>query len=90
MIKQTENGVLLEVKVKPNSKKFGFVRKGGKLILEVTSPPKEGKANAEIIRGLKRVLGKDVEIFKGLKSREKIIFVNGAASEDIKNRTGLS
>lgn len=90
MIKQTEKGVLLEIRVKPNSRKFGFSRKGGKLILEVTSPPKEGKANAEIIRELKKMFRKEVVILKGFRSRDKIIFVNGAASEDLKNRTGLS
>lgn len=89
MIRQTENGVLLEVKVKPNSKRFALSRKGDQLILEVTSPPKEGKANSEIIRELKKMFRKEVLILKGFKSREKIIFLNGAASGDLKNRTGL-
>lgn len=83
MIKQTENGVLIGVRVKPNSKRFALSRKGDQLILEVVSPPKEGKANLEIVRGLKRIFGKDVEIVKGLKSKEKVILVRNTNKEEI-------
>ncbi|NIO22895.1 MAG: YggU family protein [Candidatus Aenigmarchaeota archaeon] len=83
MIRQTEKGVLLEVRVKPNSKRFALIRKGDQLILEVTSPPREGRANLEIVRELKRRLGKDVEIVKGFKSREKVILVKNAKKEDL-------
>lgn len=83
MIKQTENGILIEVKVKPNSKRFALTRKNEQLVLEVTSPPKEGKANLDIVKGLKRMLGRDVKIVKGLKSKEKVIFVKSATSEEV-------
>ena len=82
MIKQTGNGVLIEVKVKPNSKRFAFFEKNGQLILEVVSPPKEGKANLEIVKELKRMFGKDVKIVKGLKSREKVILIRGLGKEE--------
>jgi uncharacterized protein (TIGR00251 family) len=83
MIKQTENGVLIEVRIKPNSKRFALSEKNGQPILEVTSPPREGKANLEIVKGLKRLFGKDVEIVKGSKSREKLILVKNADKEEI-------
>ncbi len=83
MLKQTKNGVLIEVRVKPNSKRFALLRKGEKLILEVTSPPREGEANLEIIKGLKRMFGRNVEIVKGPKSRNKVILVSGAALQEI-------
>ena len=83
MIKQTERGVMIELRVKPNSKSFGFVRKGDQLILEVTSPPKEGKANLEIVKGLKRMFGKDVKIIKGFKSREKLVLIKDLKSNEL-------
>lgn len=83
MIRQTENGVLIEVKVRPNSKRFALIRRADHLILEVTSPPKEGRANLEILKGLKRLFGRDVEIVKGRKSREKVILVKNANKEEI-------
>ena len=82
-IKQTGNGVLIRVRVKPDSKRFALARKGGQLILEVTSPPKEGKANLEIVKGLKRMFGKDVEIVKGFRSREKVVLIKGSKKEEI-------
>ena len=84
MTKQNEKEILLKVRIKPNSKKFALSKKDGQLILEVTSPPKEGKANLEILKGLKRLLGKDVEIVKGFKSREKLILIKGLKKEELK------
>ncbi len=86
MIKQTENGVLIEIRVKPNSKRFCLTKKGDQLILEVMSPPKEGKANLEIAKELKRMFRKDVEIVKGFKGREKVILVKGAELWEIEDR----
>ncbi|MCK5023265.1 MAG: YggU family protein [Candidatus Aenigmarchaeota archaeon] len=84
MIKQIQNGVLIKVRVKTNSKSFGFVDKKDQLILEVKSPPKEGKANTEIVKELRKMFGKDVEIVKGLKGKDKIILVKNAKIEEIK------
>ncbi len=83
MIKQTENGVLIGVRIKPNSKRFALSRKDDQLILEITSPPKEGRANTEIVKGLKRIFGRDVEIVKGFKGREKVILVRNARDAEI-------
>ena len=84
MIKQTENGVLIEVRIKPNSKRFALSKKGGQLILEVTSPPREGKANLEIVKGLKRLLRRDVEMVRGFKTRDKVILIKNFRKEDFK------
>lgn len=83
MIRQSGNDVIIEVKVKPNSKRFTITKKGDQLILEVTSHPKEGKANAEIIKGLERKFGKEVEIVKGMKGKDKIILVKNAEMKGV-------
>lgn len=83
MIRQTDDGVVIEVRVRPNSKRFALIEKDGKLVLEVTSPPQEGKANLEIVKGLKRLFGKDVEILRGLRGREKLVLIRGARREEI-------
>jgi len=85
MIRKTKDGILLEVKVKPSSNRFAITKKGDQLIIEVTSPPKEGKANTEIVKELKRKLGKDVEIVKGFRGKDKIILIRDAKTEDIGN-----
>lgn len=85
MIRQAENGVLIGVRVKTGSKRFALSRKGDNLILEVTSPPREGKANEEMLKGLKRMFGRDVEIVRGARSKDKVILVRGAKKRDIEN-----
>lgn len=83
MIKQTENGVLLEVRVKPGSRRFALYGKDGKLILEVKAPPQEGKANLEIVKELRRMTHKDVEIISGFRARDKVLLIRDAKKEEI-------
>jgi uncharacterized protein (TIGR00251 family) len=83
MIKQIAEGVLLEVRIKPNSKRFALYERGGRLILEVTSQPQEGKANIEIVKGLKKMFCRDVEIVRGLKGRGKLVLIRGAKKGEI-------
>ena len=78
-IRAVKDGVVIEIRVKANSRRFGF-REG--FILEVTGPAREGKANQEIQKGLRRLLGRDVEIVKGMRSRDKAILVKGASIEE--------
>jgi uncharacterized protein (TIGR00251 family) len=81
-VRETPEGVLLEVRVKPNSDRFSLSRREGRLVLEVASPPREGEANTEIVKGLKRLFRKDIEIVRGLKGKDKVILVrDGKASE---------
>ena len=64
---------IIKIRVKTNSKTFKITDIGDYLLVEVTSPAKDNKANIEIVKGLKKHFGKDVEIVKGFKSKEKII-----------------
>ncbi len=84
MIRQTDGGVIMEVRVKTGSHRFALYRKNGRLIIEITSPPREGKANLEIVKGLKRLFGKDVEIVRGLRSRDKVILIRNATAEYVR------
>jgi len=89
-IRETADGVLMEVRVKPSSRRFALSRKDGQLVLEVTSPPQEGKANMEIVKGLRKLLGKDVEIVSGLKSKSKMILVRNAGKEEIEAKIRIN
>jgi len=82
-IKTHPKGVIIDVRVKTNSPRFSLTQKDDDLILEVTSSPQEGKANTEIVKSLKKLTERDVEILKGLKSKNKLILIIGAKEEDI-------
>jgi len=82
-IKTHPKGVIIDVRVKTNSPRFSFSSD----LIEVRSPPQEGKANTEIIKNLKKLTGKDVEILKGLKSKNKLILIKKASEEEVKRLT---
>ena len=77
-IKKTLNGIVIEARVKAGCSLFSIKKAGEEIIIEVSSPPIEGRANREIIKEIKRLLKAEyVEILKGLKSKKKDIFVKG-------------
>ena len=84
-IRETAKGVLLSVRVKTGSEMFKFGVFNDRLVIHVKSPPSENKANREIVKEMKKLFGKDVEIVKGYTSREKIILVRDTKIEDIKD-----
>jgi uncharacterized protein (TIGR00251 family) len=74
-IQETGNGVLISFRVNPHSGGFGFTERSGRLVLDLKSRPERGMANAEIVSGLGRLFGRDVEIVRGRRSRDKAVLV---------------
>jgi uncharacterized protein (TIGR00251 family) len=67
----------IRIKVKPNSGKEEILKvKENKYIIYLRKPAKEGKANLELLKLLKKYFKKDVKIKSGFSSREKIIELN--------------
>jgi uncharacterized protein (TIGR00251 family) len=88
-IVKSENGIIIQVHVKPRSKisEFcGFNQFRKKFELKVKSPPWGGRANEEVIIvsadffGLKR---NEIEIISGKKTAEKKILLKNAEIEMI-------
>ena len=69
--------MILEVKVIPGAKKNLFKKEeNGAIKIYLTAPPVEGKANGALIDFLTEHFGVrrfQIEIIKGLKSRNKVI-----------------
>ena len=67
---------LLKVKVKPNkqqTKITGWDSAAKCLEVDVAAPPDKGKANAELLKFLKKFFGCRAELVRGAKSREKYL-----------------
>jgi uncharacterized protein (TIGR00251 family) len=84
-IKETQEGLILSVRVKPCSGEFSISSGQDFLEIRTKSPSEDNRANQEIVKELSRLFGKDVRIIRGLKSRSKTIFVKGASAEELKN-----
>ncbi|MBW2987117.1 DUF167 domain-containing protein [Candidatus Woesearchaeota archaeon] len=68
----------LQIHIIPNSDKneiIGWDDKKKELRIKINAPPEKNKANAELLKFLKKNLKHKVEIIKGLKSRTKTILV---------------
>ena len=76
-MQKTLEGILIEARIKKNCSSFSIKKADGKFLVEVSSPPIEGKANKEIIKEMRKIFKSDVEIVKGLKSKDKIILIKG-------------
>jgi uncharacterized protein len=71
----------ISIKVKPNPRESGVEEAGsGQFLVKVKAPPKEGRANQEVIESLARHFGvpkSRVTIAVGLRSSRKVVNVEG-------------
>jgi uncharacterized protein len=89
-IRESEDGVVIKVRVTPNSSRNTIVQGQEDLLtVKLTSPPVEGKANKELLKFLAkkmRVAPSAITIVKGHSSREKTLFVSGVDGETARER----
>ena len=86
MIKQVENGIILQIKISPNSSKNEFIKNNDSIKLKITVPPVDGKANKAVIDLLSKsfkVPKSYFEILRGETSKEKTILVKTIDADKI-------
>ena len=76
-MQKTLDGILIEARIKTGCSSFSIKKSEVKFLIEVSAPPVEGKANKEIVKEMKKIFKTDIEIVKGLKSKDKIILIKG-------------
>ena len=84
-IKETKDGVLLSIFVKPNSPTFSIKLDGDEIVVHATEEPEKGKVNKEILKELTRLFQARVELVSGATSREKQLFVAGISKEQLQD-----
>lgn len=88
-IKEDGEDLLVDIEVSPRSSKFEISRYNPwrrRLEVKLKSPPSKGKANRELIREFSRILSRDVEIIKGIKSRNKTIKIKGIKETEFREK----
>ena len=85
---ERENGVLLEIEVRPNAKKraIGFNRWRSSFEVKIDQRAEHGRANEAIIRFLADIFSlkpSNITIIRGLKSRHKTIELKGITKEEV-------
>lgn len=82
-LKETSDGVLITIFVKPNSPKFSLELDGEEIVVHATEEPEKGKVNKEILKELTRLFHAKVELVSGATSRQKQLVVSGVKKADL-------
>lgn len=80
---ETDQGVVFEVHVKPNSKVFQLKVENDELIVLCREAPVKGKVNKQLLKQFSRFFGRKVELVSGFTSRQKRFLVNNVKVEDV-------
>ena len=84
MIKQTDKGLLISLKIVPNSSKNDIIVENEIVKAKVTAQPIENKANKaliELISNKFKIPKTSIEIVKGHTSKEKTILIKSVNEE---------
>jgi uncharacterized protein len=83
---------MLEVRVQPRAKKNEVLVRDRRLVVRVTAPPAEGRANAAVCALLAKKLGvpkRAVKVQRGAASRDKVVSIEGMDERQAKRCLGL-
>jgi uncharacterized protein len=82
----------LAVRVQPRAARDEIVgERAGKLVVRLTAPPVEGRANDALCRLLAKRLGvapTRVSVVRGGRSRDKLVRVEGLSEAELRRATG--
>lgn len=82
-IKDTKDGAVVEVFVKPKSPKFEVLLEGNELMVRCTEEPVKGKVNRELLKALSKIFHTNVELISGATSRQKRLLLKGIEKSEV-------
>ncbi|MCK4928045.1 MAG: DUF167 domain-containing protein [Candidatus Aenigmarchaeota archaeon] len=85
----SEQNTHIDITVKLNNSRFRIEPKDGNIQVFVTERPQDNKANQEIIKNFEKLLGKNVKIAKGAKSRRKTLRIEGITEQEARQKLGV-
>ena len=84
------DGVVIDVKVTPKASREGIgPERDGRLVVKVSAPPEDGKANAAVCKLVAKALGvakSNVSVDTGETSRSKRLIATGISLEEASER----
>jgi uncharacterized protein (TIGR00251 family) len=81
---QTNQGILLNVFVKTNSKRFQIEFENNQIIVMCPENPEKGKVNKYLIRSFSKLFGCENILVSGFTSKKKIFLINNIEIEEAK------
>ena len=83
-LRKITQGIVLDIYVRPNSKRFLIGTLEGELFVFCRETPVKGRVNRELIKELSRLFKRTVEIVSGFSSRQKKILVRDIEAKEAK------
>ena len=80
---KTDQGVVLNVYVKPDSREFKIEVEDDELVVHCIESPVKSKVNRELMRGLSKVFKRKVEITSGFTSKQKRVLITDIDLEKV-------
>lgn len=80
---KTDQGVVLNVYVKPDSREFKIEVEDEELVVYSKESPVKGKVNRELIKELSKVFKRKVEIISGFTSRQKRVLITDISLDEV-------
>lgn len=87
IFKESSDGLIVRIKIVPNSSKNEFVWEADFLKVKITAQPIENKANKALIEFLSKNLKtakSNIKILKGELNKEKTLLIKGISEEQFK------
>jgi len=82
------------VRLQPRARRDEIVgERGGSVVVRVTAPPLDGRANAALVALVAKRAGvpkRNVTIARGQRSRDKLLRVTGVGENELRRALGLS
>ena len=93
VLTSTDDAVLLAARATPGASRTKIAgERAGRLLVQVTAPPLQGRANDAVCRLLAKALGigtSRVSIVGGERSRDKLVRIEGISAAEVAGRLGL-
>lgn len=87
MIKETNDGIIVNIKISPNAKKNEIIKDSEIFKIKITAQPIDGKANKALIEFLSKnfkIPKTSIKILKGETSKEKTILFETTNPDKVK------
>jgi len=82
-VKETKNGTVIEVFVKPNSQMFDIVVGDDEIVVFCTEQPVKGKVNKELVKEFSKLFHAKVELVSGFTSKQKRLLIKGVGKSEV-------
>jgi hypothetical protein len=82
-INEVKDGVILEVNVKPQSKKFKIIIEDDEIVVCCRETPVKGKVNKELVKEFSKLFHSEVKLVSGFTSKQKKLLIWHLGKNDV-------